>query len=281
MKKYRPKTRAANAADALGRALLAAAAGVGWFVWLWGVSLPALAAGLAFGALLWMCARLLGKKRVAKREQQLRRMIGGELALDRLLLMPAKHAAFQAALWVAPRYPLVMHKAVDWCVTGTLNGKPAALRLIAQHESVPVTAQQLVEAARELGERKAESCVLCVTAPLTREAESYLAAAPFEMDIVKREALAAFAGYCSPATDEDLARLRQQKKRRRTLKQWADAALDPSRAKRYLWYGASMGALALLTGQWAYPAPAVACLALYAGCRMREYRAGARGSPTA
>lgn len=68
MESYRPKTALASAADHLLRVLLAWAAGVGWFVALWGLCLPALTAGTALGGLFWLCARLLGKKQVQKKE---------------------------------------------------------------------------------------------------------------------------------------------------------------------------------------------------------------------
>ena len=62
MQKYHPKTAAAEVSDRLLRALTASAAGVGWFVYLWGLSLPSLTAGLALGAMLWLCARQFSKQ---------------------------------------------------------------------------------------------------------------------------------------------------------------------------------------------------------------------------
>lgn len=50
-------------------------------------------------------------------------------------------------------------------VTGTLEDKPVLVRLIAQHESIPVTVQQVVEAAREMRALDAQSLILCLTAP--------------------------------------------------------------------------------------------------------------------
>lgn len=273
MKKYRPKSPAANVADKLLRLMIAAALGVGWFVYLWGLSLPALSAGLALGMLFWLCARLFGKKSVEKREKQMRQMLGGELALDRLLTMSPRHAAFQAAVWLSPKYPMEMQRAAEWSVSGTLEDKPAQIRLIAQHESVRVTAQQLVTVVREARQGKADICVLCVTAPLAREADEYLHSAPVDLRLVKRDELALLAGLCSPATDEDLARLSHKKRTRRTAKQWIAIILSPGRARRYFWYGAGMAALAFVTGQWVYPLPAVVCLALFAGCKARELRA--------
>ncbi len=208
----------------------------------------------------------------------MRRMIGGELALNRLLLLPPRHAAFQAAIWLMPTAPVQMQKAVDWGVIGTLEGKNVLVRLVAQHESMPVTVQQVIEALKEARGHRAESCLLCLTAPLSKEGAAYAETANPPIRVIQREELVRLAGLCSPATDEDLSALGRKKRARRSAKEWARIMLDSSRARRYFWYGIGLGALALLTGQWVYPFPAAVCLALFAGCKLREIRAGhARG----
>ncbi len=273
MKKYRPKSAAASVADKLFRVLTASALGVGWFAYLWGLSLPALTAGVSLGGLFWLCVRFLGKKSVAKREAQMRRMLGGELALDRLLIMSSRHAAFQTALWLTPKYPLEMQRAVEWGVIGELNGEQALMRLISQHESQSVTAQQIVEAVRETNAANATHCLLCATAPLSRDAAVYLPDSPIPITLVEREELAMLAGLCSPATDEDLSKLSRKSKKRMTAKDLIKLVLEPGRARRYLWYGTGMTALSLITKQWMYPLPAALCLLLFAGCKLRAARA--------
>lgn len=202
MQKYKPKTPLANVSDRVLRVMITCGLGIGWFVYLWGMRLTALTAGVAFGGLLWLCARQFGKKSMMRREKQMRRIIGGELALGRLLLMPPRHAAFQAALWVSPRVPVRMQRALDWGVTGTLEDKPVLVRLIAQHESIPVTVQQVVEAAREMRALGAQSLILCLTAPATREALTYAAGFDPPIRVISRQEMIDLAGLCSPATDE-------------------------------------------------------------------------------
>lgn len=272
MQKYKPKTPLAGVSDRLMRALVACGLGVGWFVYLWGARLSALTAGIALGGLLWLCARQFGKRSTQKREKQMRRIIGGELALSRLLLMPPRRAAFQAALWISPRAPVCMQRTLDWGVVGTLEEKPVLVRLIAQHESVPVTVQQVVEAAREMRALKAESLILCLTAPASREALSYAAQSEPPIRVIDRQAMIDLAGLCSPATDEDLSRLRSKKKARASPRDWLGVVLDASRARRYFWYGMGLSALALLTGQRVYPIPAAVCLILFAACKLRAAR---------
>lgn len=270
MEKYRQKTILASFSDHLLRGLTAAALGVGWFLFLWGLSLPTLTAGLALGGLIWLCARLFGKKRVEKKEAALRRMLGGELALDRLLLLPSRRAAFQAALWLAPKAPLEMRRTVDWGVVGCLKGQKTLVRLIAQHQSMAVSVQQMIEVRKEIRAYEAERCFLCLTAPLSKEAAIYAETECPDIRVVRREELLLLAGACSPATDEDLRDLRHRKRKRRSVREWLSMILHPSRARRYFWYGAGLSALALCTGQGFYPVPAVLCLLLFAGCKLYE-----------
>ncbi|MDD3335628.1 MAG: restriction endonuclease, partial [Eubacteriales bacterium] len=214
MEKYRQKTPVASFADHLLRGLVAACVGIGWFVYLWGLSLPALSSGLAMGGLLWLLARMLGKKRVIKREDEMRRMLGGEMALEKLLLLPPRHAAFQVALWLAPKAPVEMQRAVEWGVVGMLNGKRILIRLICVHPSLEISVQQVIEAVKEAHEHQSERCFLCVTAPMSKAALHYAEASSPEIRLVSREELARLAGACSPATDEDLVLLRKRKKKR-------------------------------------------------------------------
>ena len=272
MQKYRPKKPLAALADKILRLLITCGAGVGWFVFLWGLNFASLTAGIALGGLLWLCARQFGKRSTQKREMQMRRIIGGELALERLLLFSPKQAGFQTSLWISKRFSLVMNQAVDWGVTGMLDGQPTLIRLIAQHQSIPVNVQQMICAAREMHQYGMKCCIICSTSTLTKEALSFAAQFEPPMQIISRDELIQFAGLHSPATDEDLLKLGRKKRRRRTPKEWAAVILAPNRARRYFWYGIGLSILALLTGQFFYPLPAAACMLLFVLCKYRSFR---------
>lgn len=276
MLKYKPKTLGAQFMDRILRILLTCTIGIGWFIALWGLCLPALTAGIALGGLIWLCARQFSKRSTQKREKQMRRMIGGELALQKLLLLPPRHAAFQAGLWLTPKFPVVMQKAVEWGILGTLDEQPVLVRLIAQHESQAVSVQQVVECAREMRTHSVKRCILCLTAPASRDAQLFAAGADPPIELVERAELVDLAGLCSPATDEDLSRLARKKRPRRSFGEWAAIVLDASRARRYFWYGLGLSLLALFTGLPFYPIPAMVCLGLFAACKWREI---ARHSP--
>ena len=264
MEKYKQKTSLASASDHFLRMLLAVGAGVMWFVWLWGLSLSSLSAGVALGGLFWLCLRQLGKKQVRKRETEMRCMIGGEMALDRLLMLPDRHAAFQAALWISPKAPVEMQRTVEHGVTGTLRGKNVLVWLIARHKSTEIGVQEVVEAVRAAKDHDAARLFLCVTAPVSKAGRQFAEASDTDVRIVTREELLYLAGACNPATDDDLLRLKPRKSGKRTLRQWMGLILHPARRKRYLWYGIGLAVLSLLTRQPFYPLPAALCLLLFA-----------------
>ena len=273
MHKYQPKAPLAEAADKLLRAMLAALAGTAWFVYLWGLRLTALTAGIAMGGLIWLAARQLGKKRMLRKETQMRQMIGGELALSRLMMLSPRHAAFQAALWLLPKADIRMEKALPWGVLGTWKGGRVLVRLIAQHESLPINVQQVIKAVRDAHDQEVDRCLLCVTAPVSKEAAAYAEDLEMPIRIVTREELVALAGANEPATDEQLRRMAEGRRHKgRTLSDWLGDILAPEKAKRYLWYGLGMAALAAITRQWVYPFPAAVCLMLYTGCKIRNWR---------
>ena len=268
MESYRPKTALASAADHLLRVLLAWAAGVGWFVALWGLCLPALTAGTALGGLFWLCARLLGKKQVQKKEAALRQTLGGELALEKLLLASPDEAAFQCVQWLQARTRLQIESGG----LGMWDGETVLLRLFAQHPGTEISSQQVSETIRKARQAQVQRILLCTTAPLSSAACRLAETAEPSLRLVGREELIQLAGACCPATDEDLCRLKQCKPKCRSAREWLKIILHPSRAKRYFWYGVGLAALTLATGQRFYPIPAAVCLLLFAGCKIYAAR---------
>ena len=75
--------------DSVGRGVLLMALGIGWFVFLWGLNLPALLAGIALGTQLLLLRRLYRQTTLVRRETALRCRIGGELLLEKMLFLSA------------------------------------------------------------------------------------------------------------------------------------------------------------------------------------------------
>ena len=76
MEQYLRRGRLSTLADDLGLRLVLTAVSVGWFIWLWGATVPALLAGLALAIVMQMGLRLLRRRTVQKREMALRRRLG-------------------------------------------------------------------------------------------------------------------------------------------------------------------------------------------------------------
>lgn len=261
------KTPLARLTDRLLWLLAAMALGVGWFVWLWGLRLTALTAGMALGALLLLLLRCFTRATVRKREKQMRREIGGELALDALLLMPDRKAAFQAAMWLMPGERLTLVRMADAGVLCASGEERVLIALDARHPSEPVGVGAFVKARKEALALGAGRVLLCLTSEPTREARAWAEAGEPPIRVVSRAEMIALAGACAPATDAQLSALKPRG-RRLSARDVARHVLAPERARRYFVYGLGMTALYFVTGLLYYPLPAALCLGLAAGCRL-------------
>ena len=261
------KTPLARLGDRLLGLMVAMALGVGWFVALWGLRLTALTAGMALGGLLMLLGRCFTRASVRKREKQMRRELGGELALDALLLMPDRKAAFQAAIWLMPRAKLTLSRMTDAGVLCARGDERVLITLIACHPSETIGVGALVKARKEALALGAERVLLCLTAEPTREARAWAETGEPPIRILSRAELIDAAGACAPATDEQLSALKPRARRLRA-RDVAGHVLAPGRARRYFWYGLGMAALYFVTGLSYYPLPAALCLLLSLGCKL-------------
>ena len=153
--------------DSVGRGVLLMALGIGWFVFLWGLNLPALLAGIALGTLLLLLRRLYRQTTLVRRETALRCRIGGELLLEKMLLSEAKEAHFQAALLLEEKWPLRMQRiTADGALCGQEKPSGGAETLLVQCVRMPpegeLSTGQLVEAHRAMQRQQANRVILCV-----------------------------------------------------------------------------------------------------------------------
>ena len=131
MQWYVPKTLFATVMDKLLRAGFALGLGTVWFFSLWGFCFSSLTAGMAFGILIWLCMRRYGKHFSRRKEQQIRQKIGGELALDRLLLKSNEEALDLLLQWL-PRPVIIKKKFTNGCI-GEMEEQTVFVKLIVQH----------------------------------------------------------------------------------------------------------------------------------------------------
>lgn len=270
MQQYMEKTRLGGVLDSLGLRLIILVCCVLWFIFLWGVTLAALFAGIAFFLLVSLAIRLGKRRTVARREKALRERIGGEIALDALPLAPPRQAHFQVSLWLTLAHPLRLERITEDGVLCRLEGELVLVRCLNRHQSVPVGAQDIIDAQRACLHHNAARCVLCTVSSLSSTAQTQLGLAEPPVKVVGKERLIRLAGAASPVTDEQLVALGARKKHHVGINTWLNHILAPHRSRRYFLYGLGLLLLYWITRLPYYPVPGVLCLSLALLSRIRH-----------
>lgn len=269
MQSYLGRRRLRTLMDTLGVRLLLAALSLGWFVGLWGLTVPALLAGAALGILAQQALSRYRQRSVCRREEMLRRRLGGELMLERMLMSPVRQAHFQAALLLGEKYPLVMERVTDAGVLCRSEDDAVLVACVAIPEKAEAGLAQLAGIRREAALAGAERCVACVTGRCEARSESWAGEGPVPLRVIGRDELLELAGRVCPATDEQLVALGQRKKRPDPAA-LLRLALRRDKAKTYLTYGLLLLVMGIVTGLGYYAAPGLVCLALAALSRIRR-----------
>lgn len=262
MEQYLQRTYLAGLFNRIGLKVLVFALCGSWFIYLWGWRPSALIAGTALSVLVMMAIRLFNKRTVNLREEELRRRIGGELAVEKLLLSPKRQAHFQAALWLGISYPIRMENAMNDGLICTLDEKRLLVRCILRHESEKIACEEIISLQRAAIKYHADKAVACVTSELTDAAKGYAETAAPPISVVDKKELIRLAGIMLPATNEQLIALGQSKKRKGSRSMWVAHVLSRHRSKRYFLYGAGLLALYFVTRLPYYPVPGVTLICL-------------------
>lgn len=268
MEQYLRRNRLSEALDALGMAALLFALACGWFIWLWGLTLPALLAGSALGTLLWLCRGQWRKRTVHRREKALRSRLGGELLLETMLLSEAKEAHFHAAVLLAEKWPLRMQSVKEEGVLCRQGNKTLLISCLRMPADGELSMGDLLAAQRAVKRLQADKAVLCVLGKVPPKAAARAEEATVPLRIIPRETLLALAGRYAPATDEQLIELG---KRRHPPESghMLRIIFRPDKAKRYHLYGLGMLLIYVLTGARLYAVPGMACLTMAVLCKTR------------
>ena len=243
--------------DSVGRGVLLMALGIGWFVFLWGLNLPALLAGIALGTLLLLLRRLYRQTTLVRRETALRCRIGGELLLEKMLLSEAKEAHFQAALLLEEKWPLRMQRiTADGALCRQEKPSGGAETLLVQCVRMPPEGElsigQLVEAHRAMQRQQANRVILCVLGKAPPRVIARAEQMPTPIRVIRRETLLA---------------LGQRKRRTPQRGSLLSIMTQREKAPRYWGYGLFMLILYILTGSAWYAMPGTVCLTLSVVCR--------------
>ena len=254
--------------DALGMRVLLLFLAVGWFTWLWGLSLPSLLAGGALAMLLSLALRRGQAKWTTRQEAALRRRLGGEMFLEDLLFCPEAQAHLTCALLLCRRWALVVEDIIPGGVICRQEGVKLLISCLRLAPEESLTAGALLPFARAVREAEAVRGVLCVTGQISPAAAAFVQTLPVPLRLVDGGMLAALGGEASPATDAQLVTL-GQRRQRIPLHAVADTVLHPAKCRRYLACGGMLMALYVITRLRWYPIPALVCFLLAGLCRFR------------
>lgn len=241
----------------------------GWFVYLWGLSAPSLLAGCALSVMMLLACRKSTAGYVVRREDALRRRLGGEMALESLMLAPARQAHFRAGLMLAEKYPFRMDRITDDGLICADDHGSILISCICAAPQGTVGASALLPVLRAAKANKIGRCAVCATAAFSKEAAAFSELSSVPMRLIGRNELLTLAGRLSPATDEQLAEL-ARRKRAMPLHALAASALSSAKAKRYMTVGLTFSCLYIVTGLKWYALPGLLCMALAALCRRRR-----------
>lgn len=265
MQEYLQESRFRRWMDALGFHVAAAALCTGWFIFLWGFTLPACLAGAGLTLLIVMVRQKTRDGRLKRREKNLRRRIGGELALEKLLLCDPLQAHEEMAALLSRDHPLAIEKITPAGALCRMKAETILIAFCPLPSSATVHAEQVLALQRDCSLLNAHRGVLC--APCSLSSDAYAQAdSPLPVTMLSREALIARFGRFHPATDAQLVALGRRRKRP-SMGQWLPLILQPGRAPRYGFYGALLLGLYTLTHRWYYALPGLICVSLAVTCR--------------
>ncbi len=265
MQEYLHHSRLGSILDGFGFHFLALGVSFLWFLLLWGLRPSSALAGLALYGLILLVRRKARDGRLARREKETRAAIGGELALERLLLTQKERAHFETAVLLSMVHPLVLLQTGEEGVLCALKGKKVLISFLQRHGSAAAEADHVLALQRDIRLLGADRGLLCVPCGISPKAREQAQAQP-PVSFLSREEMIALFGRFNPATDAQLVELGRRKKAPRPLHPLR-LALDRRRAKRYACYGALLLIMHQLTGFFVYAPAGLLCLALAAASR--------------
>lgn len=272
MEQYLRRTVLSSLTDEIGLRLAVWVGATMWFVWLWGLGMPALLAGMALNLMGQMALTRYRRRKVELREKALRQRIGGEMLLEDMLLMPRRKAHLQAAVLLGYRYPLVILQVEDAGVLCRYQEKRLMIAFAGHAEEEACSSGDVLAAQQACLRLTAEKCVLCLNGECPARVKAFAERMPVPVSFIGREQMLALAGQASPATDEQLLMLKKRKTRFTPGKSMLRMLLHRGKAGRYMFYGVAMLVIQILTGwRWyAFMGLTLVCMAVGCVCHHRE-----------
>lgn len=267
MEQYFRRNRLSEVLDGMGVRALIYAAAMMWFVWLWGMSPPALLAGAALGTLGQLARTRLRRRTVERREKVLRCRLGAELLLEELLLSGAKEAHFRTALLLAERWPITLLEAGEEGVLCRQGEETMLIICVRMPPEGELSAGDLAAGQRAVKKCGADRGVLCVLGKTSPKVLAKAEQTAIPLRIIGRETLMALAGRAAPVTDEQLVALGKRRRRPASRGGILQLIFRRDKAQRYFTYGLTMTLLYVLSGVRIYAVPGMMCLTMAVVCR--------------
>lgn len=266
-------TRLAERVDRFGLYALVLLISCGWFYLLWSRLLPSLSAGTALAMMILYTVRLGEKRTLARRETALRRRIGGEMAVDSLLLQSPINAVSNIAAWLSQALALSDFTAKGHGMLARHDQDTVWIECLQRHASAPADCGEILAAVRNAREENADICIICATCDFTQQATVLSEDLTPRTRLLGRSGLIGMAGFAAPATNEQLQALGKRRKQKFRKELLQARILDPAKKRRYAIYGIGLSLLYLVTRQILYAVPALVCLLLFAFCRRKKSKA--------
>lgn len=270
MEQYLRKGALSSLMNTLGLRLLIALLGLVWFIWLWGLSIPSVLAGLALGLLGQMALTQVRAHNAARREDALRAQLGGEMVLEEMLLCAPHRAHFQAAALLSQKYPLVLSRVTEEGVLCFYGKELLLVACLPKPTDSQVSSGDVAAMQRACRKHSADRGVLCLTCAASPKVESDAAIGAVRVRFISRDTMLRLAGQSAPATDEQLLALKARRKRLAAVDSVTKRIFHPGKARRYMLYGVGLMLLYVLTGLRYYPIPAAVCMGLGAASHCRR-----------
>ena len=201
MSPFDSKNRVATALDRLALRVLLFLLSVGYFFALWHSGAPSLLAGSALFALAMLTLLLLERRTLARRDRALRVRVGGAIALEELMLLPAADAEGRVCLLLA--------ETLGGAAQGSVLSYAGKTYLVRCAQTLPGSAAgegDVLAAHRAKAASGAELCILAGTggfSPAARRAAEWMEP---PIRLIAGRQLALLFGQQHPATDAEIAR---------------------------------------------------------------------------
>lgn len=267
MEQYLRRNRLSEVMDNLGMTCLLYGLAAAWFIWLWGVTVPALLAGAALGTLMQLGRSRLRSRHVQRREKALRCRLGAELMMEELLLSEAPEAHRRAAELLMQRWPLAIQSVGEEGALCRQGGETLLIQCLRMPQDGALSTGDLASAQRAVRRCGADRVVLCVLGRAPAQVLARAEQTPVPLRIIRRETLMELAARMAPATDEQLVALGKRRRKPAGRGGVLQLVFRRDKARRYFLYGLAMLELYVLTGVRVYAVPGMVCLTMAVMCR--------------